>query len=116
QRPGRYRRGLRCRCTGSCRAVKPVEGARKREGRGDDHSWLVEAFYRSKPYSAQVNVSDAARLGSREIYQVNLTLHADYSLRILLYLSEHRDRPVSTQEISEAYGISRNHLVRVVQT
>jgi Rrf2 family nitric oxide-sensitive transcriptional repressor len=47
---------------------------------------------------------------------VNLTLHADYSLRVLLYLSEHRDRPVSTQEISEAYGISRNHLVRVVQT
>jgi Rrf2 family nitric oxide-sensitive transcriptional repressor len=48
--------------------------------------------------------------------RVNLTLHTDYSLRILLYLSEHRDRPVSTQEISEAYGISRNHLVRVVQT
>ena len=47
---------------------------------------------------------------------MNLTLHADYSLRILLYLTEHRDRPVSTQEISEAYGISRNHLVRVVQT
>lgn len=47
---------------------------------------------------------------------MNLTLHADYSLRILLYLSEHRDRPVSTHEISEAYGISRNHLVRVVQT
>jgi Rrf2 family transcriptional regulator, nitric oxide-sensitive transcriptional repressor len=47
---------------------------------------------------------------------LNLTLHADYSLRILLYLSEHMDRPVSTQEISEAYGISRNHLVRVAQT
>ena len=47
---------------------------------------------------------------------MNLTLHADYSLRVLLYLSEHRDRPVSTQEISGAYGISRNHLVRVVQT
>ena len=47
---------------------------------------------------------------------MNLTLHADYSLRILLYLSEHRDRPVSTHEISEAYGIPRNHPVRVVQT
>ena len=47
---------------------------------------------------------------------MELTLHADYSLRVLLYLTEHRDRPVSTQEISEAYGISRNHLVRVVQT
>lgn len=47
---------------------------------------------------------------------MNLTLHTDYSLRILLYLAEHGDRPVSTREISEAYGISRNHLVRVVQT
>jgi Rrf2 family nitric oxide-sensitive transcriptional repressor len=47
---------------------------------------------------------------------LNLTLHTDYSLRILLYLAEHSDRQVSTREISEAYGISRNHLVRVVQT
>jgi len=47
---------------------------------------------------------------------LNLTLHTDYSLRILLYLAEHTDRPVSTREISDAYGISRNHLVRVVQT
>jgi Rrf2 family nitric oxide-sensitive transcriptional repressor len=47
---------------------------------------------------------------------MQLTLHADYSLRILLYLTENTDRYVSTREISEAYGISRNHLVRVVQT
>jgi Rrf2 family nitric oxide-sensitive transcriptional repressor len=47
---------------------------------------------------------------------MQLTLHADYSLRILLYLTENPDRYVSTREISEAYGISRNHLVRVVQT
>ncbi len=47
---------------------------------------------------------------------MQLTLHADYSLRILLYLTENPDRFVSTREISDAYGISRNHLVRVVQT
>jgi Rrf2 family transcriptional regulator, nitric oxide-sensitive transcriptional repressor len=47
---------------------------------------------------------------------LQLTLHADYSLRVLLYLAENQDRVVSTHEISEAYGISRNHLVRVVQT
>jgi len=47
---------------------------------------------------------------------MQLTLHADYSLRILLYLAENPDRHVSTREISEAYGISKNHLVRVVQT
>jgi Rrf2 family nitric oxide-sensitive transcriptional repressor len=47
---------------------------------------------------------------------VHLTLHADYSLRVLLYLAAHPERLVSTQEVSEAYGISKNHLVRVVQT
>ena len=47
---------------------------------------------------------------------MQLTLHADYSLRVLLYLAEHTDRVVSTQEMSDAYGISRHHLVRVVQT
>jgi Rrf2 family nitric oxide-sensitive transcriptional repressor len=46
---------------------------------------------------------------------MHLTLHADYALRVLLYLSAYPDRQVSTGEISEAYGISKNHLVRVVQ-
>ncbi|WP_224244823.1 RrF2 family transcriptional regulator [Hyalangium gracile] len=47
---------------------------------------------------------------------MHLTLHADYSLRVLLYLAARPGRLVSTQEVSEAYGISKNHLVRVVQT
>ncbi len=47
---------------------------------------------------------------------MQLTLHADYSLRALLYLAENAGRVVPTQEISDAYGISRNHLVRVIQT
>jgi Rrf2 family transcriptional regulator, nitric oxide-sensitive transcriptional repressor len=46
---------------------------------------------------------------------VHLTLHADYGLRVLLYLAVHSDRQVPTAEISEAYGISKNHLVRVIQ-
>jgi Rrf2 family transcriptional regulator, nitric oxide-sensitive transcriptional repressor len=46
---------------------------------------------------------------------MQLTLHADYSLRVLLYLASHPDRVVSTQEISKAYGISKHHLVRVMQ-
>ncbi|MBL8151572.1 MAG: Rrf2 family transcriptional regulator [Blastocatellia bacterium] len=45
---------------------------------------------------------------------MRLTFHADYSLRVLLYLASHPDRLVSTVEISQAYNISRNHLVRVV--
>lgn len=47
---------------------------------------------------------------------MQLSLHADYALRVLLYLGTHPGRTVSTKEISAAYGISRNHLVRVAQT
>jgi len=46
---------------------------------------------------------------------MQLTLFSDYSLRILLYLATHRDRRVALSEISAAYGISQNHLVKVVQ-
>jgi Rrf2 family nitric oxide-sensitive transcriptional repressor len=46
---------------------------------------------------------------------MQLTVHADYALRVLLYLGSHPDRVISTQEISKAYGISKHHLVRVVQ-
>lgn len=47
---------------------------------------------------------------------MQLSLHADYSLRVLLYLGSHPDQTVTTRTISEAYGISKHHLVRVVQT
>jgi len=48
---------------------------------------------------------------------MQLTLHADYAYRTLLYLgSQPPDRVVSTEEISRAYGISKHHLVRVIQT
>jgi Rrf2 family transcriptional regulator, nitric oxide-sensitive transcriptional repressor len=47
---------------------------------------------------------------------MQLSLHADYALRVLVYLGTHPGRMVTTQEISASYGISRNHLVRVIQT
>jgi Rrf2 family nitric oxide-sensitive transcriptional repressor len=48
---------------------------------------------------------------------MQLTLHADYAFRVLIYLgSLPEGHVVSTQEISQSYGISRHHLVRVVQT
>jgi len=50
------------------------------------------------------------------IESVQLSLHADYALRVLLYLGAHPGEKVSTQQISAAYGISKHHLVRVVQT
>mgnify|MGYP003387442313 CR=1 FL=1 len=47
---------------------------------------------------------------------MHLTLHTDYALRVLLYLAHFPDRRVNTREISDAFGISKNHLVRVVQS
>ncbi len=47
---------------------------------------------------------------------MQLSLHSDYALRVLLYLGTHPSKIVSTREISRAYGISINHLVRVVKT
>jgi Rrf2 family nitric oxide-sensitive transcriptional repressor len=46
---------------------------------------------------------------------VQLTLFSDYSLRVLLYLAAHRERVVALPEIARAYGISQNHLIKVVQ-
>lgn len=47
---------------------------------------------------------------------MQITYHSDYSLRLLIYLSINPDRLVSTEEVSKAYNISKNHLVRVAQT
>jgi Rrf2 family nitric oxide-sensitive transcriptional repressor len=47
---------------------------------------------------------------------MHLTQFSDYSLRIALYLACHPGRLVSVEEVSEAYGISRHHLVKVVQS
>jgi Rrf2 family nitric oxide-sensitive transcriptional repressor len=47
---------------------------------------------------------------------MQLSLHADYSLRVLVFTGAHPNRVVRTQDISDAYGISKHHLVRVVQT
>lgn len=47
---------------------------------------------------------------------MHLSLHADYALRVLIYLGSHPGTVVSTGQISRAYGISRHHLVRVVQS
>lgn len=47
---------------------------------------------------------------------MRLTLHADYGLRVLIYLATHPGRRVSTTEIGQAYGISKHHLVRIAQS
>lgn len=45
---------------------------------------------------------------------MQLTIFTDYGLRSLIYLASQPDRLCSVKEISEHYGISRNHLVKVV--
>ncbi len=47
---------------------------------------------------------------------MQLTLHSDYAHGVLIYLGTHPGELVSTQTMSDAYGISKHHLVRVVQT
>jgi Rrf2 family nitric oxide-sensitive transcriptional repressor len=44
---------------------------------------------------------------------MRLTHHADLSLRVLIHLAVAGDRRVTIQEISDAFGISRNHLMKV---
>ncbi|AFS53245.1 Rrf2 family transcriptional regulator [Leptospirillum ferriphilum] len=45
---------------------------------------------------------------------MQLTLYSDYSIRVLLYLAAKADGPATISEVAESYGISRNHLVKVV--
>ncbi len=45
---------------------------------------------------------------------MQLTYYTDYSLRVLMYLGVNRGRIVNVSQIADGYGISRNHLVKVV--
>ncbi|GGD53184.1 RrF2 family transcriptional regulator [Croceicoccus pelagius] len=45
---------------------------------------------------------------------MRLTRYTDYAMRVLLFLGSRTDRLCSISEIAKAYGISQNHLMKVV--
>lgn len=45
---------------------------------------------------------------------MQLTLHTDYCLRVLIYLAQKGDSLSTISEVADFYDISRNHLVKVV--
>lgn len=47
---------------------------------------------------------------------MRLTRHTDYALRVLIYAGARDYRLVTITEVADAYRISRNHLVKVVNT
>ena len=44
---------------------------------------------------------------------MRLTRYTDYAMRVLIYLGAQPDRVCSIAEIAQAYGVSRNHLMKV---
>ena len=45
---------------------------------------------------------------------MRLSAFSDYSLQVLMFLGSHRERLSTILEIAEFYGISENHLMKVV--
>lgn len=44
-----------------------------------------------------------------------ITRYTDYSLRVLIYLAIHKKQLCTISEIARSYGISKNHLMKIVQ-
>jgi hypothetical protein len=45
---------------------------------------------------------------------MRLSEYTDYTLRVLMYCATNRDRLVTIGELAEQHGLSKNHLMKVV--
>ena len=45
---------------------------------------------------------------------MRLSEYTDYTLRVLMYCAAHRERLVTIGELAEHHGVSKNHLMKVV--
>jgi Rrf2 family nitric oxide-sensitive transcriptional repressor len=64
--------------------------------------------------SDELNKSLADKINIPYTYFMQLSLHSDYALRVLMSLAA-SDRQLSVDEIARRYDISRNHLAKVAQ-
>ena len=46
---------------------------------------------------------------------MKLTRYTDYALRVLIFLAGRDEGLASIRQIADAYGISQNHLMKIVQ-
>lgn len=47
---------------------------------------------------------------------MRMTLHTDYALRMLIYVAARQNGVCTVNDVAKAYGLSRNHLLKVAQT
>lgn len=46
---------------------------------------------------------------------MHITRYTDYSLRVLIYLAINQNQLTTISDIANSYGISKNHLMKIVQ-